>query len=222
LRKSIVFRLQMLSPRGQISVSERAAKSGGSRMFIEPGKPVSVDDLMHGMIVQSGNDATIALAEAVAGTEEAFVALMNNQARRMGLTNTSFVNATGLPVQGHRASARDLAVLAATLIRDFPDRYPLYAQKEFTWNGITQSNRNRLLWIDPTVDGMKTGFTEAAGYCLISSARRGDRRLVSVVLGAQSDVLRTTESEKLLFSVLTNISWFAYIVRSPWMSDLVV
>jgi D-alanyl-D-alanine carboxypeptidase (penicillin-binding protein 5/6) len=192
------LRDRKLDGAASVAVSERAGKAGGSRMFIEPGKPVTVEELLPGMVVQSGNDAALALAEAVAGTEEAFVALMNKQAQRMALTNTAFLNATGMPMQGHHASARDLATLAANLIRDFPDRYPLYAQKEYTWNRITQSNRNRLLWIDPTVDGMKTGFTEAAGYCLVASARRGERRLVSVVLGAQSDVLRTTESQKLL------------------------
>ena len=192
------LRDRKLDPAATVNVSERAGKAGGSRMFIEPRKPVTVEELMRGMIVQSGNDATIALAEAVAGTEEAFVELMNKQAQRMGLANTAFLNSTGMPAQGHHASARDIAVLAATLIRDFPDRYPLYSQKEFTWNRITQTNRNRLLWIDPTVDGLKTGFTESAGYCLVASARRGERRLVSVVLGTQSDVLRTTESQKLL------------------------
>jgi len=158
--------------------------------------------------VQSGNDATIALAEAVAGSEEAFVALMNRQAERLGLANTHFANATGRPAPGHYASARDLAVLAAAVIRDFPEHYPLYALKEFSYNRISQTNRNRLLWTDPTVDGVKTGFTEAAGYCLVASARRGERRLVSVVLGAQSDTLRTSESQKLL-----NFGFQAYETR---------
>jgi D-alanyl-D-alanine carboxypeptidase (penicillin-binding protein 5/6) len=177
-------------------------------MFIQPRRPVSVDELIRGMVVQSGNDACIALAEAVAGSEEAFVAQMNRQAQRLGLSNTSFANATGMPQSGQHASARDLATLAAALIREFPERYPLYGQKDFTWNGIAQSNRNRLLWIDPAVDGLKTGFTESAGYCLIASAKRGERRLVSVVLGAQSDALRTTESQKLL-----NFGFQAYETR---------
>jgi len=202
------IRDRKLDPAGTIDVSERAAKAGGSRMFIEPRKPVAVADLLQGMIVQSGNDATIALAEAAAGTEEAFVALMNKQAQRLGLANTAFLNATGMPAPGHHSTARDLALLAAALIRDFPDRYPLYSQKEYTWNRITQSNRNRLLWIDPNVDGLKTGFTDAAGYCLVASSRRADRRLVSVLLGAQSDVLRTTESQKLL-----NFGFQAYETR---------
>ena len=186
-------------------------------MFIEPGKPVTAEDLLRGMIVQSGNDATLALAEAVAGTEEAFVALMNKQAQKMGLANTAFVNATGTPAAGHYASARDIAALAAALIRDFPDRYPLYSQKEYTWNRITQANRNRLLWIDPTVDGMKTGFTEAAGYCLVASAKRGERRLISVVMGAQSDVLRMTESQKLL-----NFGFQAYETRRLYRKNAVI
>jgi D-alanyl-D-alanine carboxypeptidase (penicillin-binding protein 5/6) len=194
-----------LDPAQVVTVSERAWRAGGSRMFIEPRKPVTAADLMRGMIVQSGNDATIALAEAVAGTEEAFAQLMNREAKRLGLRQSNFVNATGLPAPNHYASARDMAVLAAALIRDFPGQYALYSQKEFTWNGITQSNRNRLLWLDPTVDGVKTGFTEAAGYCLVASAKRGDRRLISVVMGAQSDALRVSENQKLL-----NFGFLAY------------
>jgi D-alanyl-D-alanine carboxypeptidase (penicillin-binding protein 5/6) len=211
------IRDRKLDPAATVTVSERAAKVSGSRMFIESGKPVTPEDLLHGMIVQSGNDATIALAEAVAGTEEAFVALMNKQAQKMGLTNTAFVNATGMPAAGHHATARDIAVLAAALIRDFPDRYPLYSQKDYTWNRITQANRNRLLWIDPTVDGMKTGFTEAAGYCLAASAKRGERRLISVVMGAQSDVSRMTESQKLL-----NFGFQAYETRMLYKKNVAV
>jgi D-alanyl-D-alanine carboxypeptidase (penicillin-binding protein 5/6) len=191
-----------------VNVSANAAKASGSRMFVAPGQAVTVSDLLRGMIVQSGNDAAVALAEAVAGSEEAFVAMMNRQAERMGLANTRFVNATGQPATGHYSSARDLAALAAALIREFPDRYALYAQKDFSWSGITQTNRNRLLWTDPTVDGVKTGFTEAAGYCLVASAKRGERRLLSVVLGAQSDSLRTSESQKLL-----NFGFQAYETR---------
>jgi len=211
------IRDRKLDPAAPVAVSERAWKAGGSRMFIEPDKPVTAEDLLRGMIVQSGNDATIALAEAVAGTEENFVALMNKQARTMGLANTAFMNSTGMPAAGHHASARDIATLAAALIRDFPDRYPLYSQKEYTWNRITQANRNRLLWIDPTVDGMKTGFTEAAGYCLVASAKRGDRRLISVVTGAQSDVLRMTESQKLL-----NFGFQAYETRLLYKKNVAV
>ncbi len=181
-----------------VPVSERAWKAGGSRMFIEPRKPVTVEELLKGMIVQSGNDATIALAELVAGTEENFVMLMNKEGARLGLKNTSFANSSGWPDPKHYSTARDLALLAAAVIRDFPENYGLYATKEYRYNNITQQNRNRLLWIDPTVDGVKTGHTEAAGYCLISSAKRGPRRLVSVVLGTTSDSMRAQESLKLL------------------------
>jgi D-alanyl-D-alanine carboxypeptidase (penicillin-binding protein 5/6) len=179
-------------------VSERAWKAGGSRMFIEPRKPVTVDELLRGMIIQSGNDATIALAELVAGTEENFVMLMNKEGQRLGLKGTSFANSSGWPDPKHYSTARDLALLATAVIRDFPDFYGLYAVKEFRYNNITQPNRNRLLWIDQTVDGVKTGHTEAAGYCLIASAKRGPRRLVSVVLGTSSDAMRAQESLKLL------------------------
>jgi D-alanyl-D-alanine carboxypeptidase (penicillin-binding protein 5/6) len=167
-------------------------------MFIEPRKPVTVNQLMNGMIVQSGNDASIALAEAIAGSEEVFVQLMNREAQRLGLKNTHFVNATGLPHPDHYSTTEDLALLAAAIIRDFPKYYRLYSQKEFTYNKIKQANRNRLLWTDPTVDGMKTGHTESAGYCLITSAKRGEHRLLSVVLGAASEAGRATESQKLL------------------------
>jgi len=206
-----------LSVSSAATVSEKAWKTGGSRMFIEPRKPVTVADLLRGMIVQSGNDATIALAEAVAGTEETFAQLMNREAARLGLRNSHFMNATGLPAANHYATARDMAMLAAALIRDFPAQYALYSQKEFTWNGITQANRNRLLWIDPSVDGVKTGFTEAAGYCLIASARRGDRRLVSVVMGAQTDALRMSENQKLL-----NFGFLAYDTQRLYRKGEVV
>jgi D-alanyl-D-alanine carboxypeptidase (penicillin-binding protein 5/6) len=181
-----------------VTVSAQARRADGSRMFIEVGKPVTVDELLRGMIVQSGNDASIALAETVAGSEEAFARLMNREAQRLGLKNSSFANATGLPHPQHYSTAQDLALLAAALIRDFPEYYPLYAQKQFRYNNITQPNRNRLLWTDPTVDGLKTGHTENAGYCLISSARRGERRLISVMIGAASESARASESQKLL------------------------
>ena len=181
-----------------VPVSEKAWKAEGSRMFIEPNKPVTVAELLRGMIVQSGNDATIALAEAVGGSETGFVAMMNKEAQRLGMSNTHFVNATGLPDPQHYTTARDLARLAAAIVRDFPDYYPLYSIKEYTYNGITQANRNRLLWTDPTVDGMKTGHTQGAGYCLIASSHRGTRRLLSVVLGAGSDSSRAMESQRLL------------------------
>jgi serine-type D-Ala-D-Ala carboxypeptidase (penicillin-binding protein 5/6) len=181
-----------------VPISERAWKAAGSRMFVEPNRPVTVDELLHGMIVQSGNDASIALAEAIAGTEDAFAQRMNLEAQRLGLTNTHFMNATGLPDPQHYSTARDLARLAQALIRDFPANYTIYSQKEYTYNKITQPNRNRLLWLDPTVDGVKTGHTENAGYCLIASSKRGPRRLLSVVLGADSDATRAQESQKLL------------------------
>ena len=187
-----------LKPDQALPVSERAWKTPGSRMFIEPKKPVTVDELLRGMIVQSGNDACIALAEAVAGSEEAFAQMMNREAQRLGLKATRFANATGLSDPQHYSTARDLGALAAALIRDHPEHYPLYALREYTYNRITQANRNRLLWLDPAVDGVKTGHTENAGYCLIASAKRGPRRLLSVVMGAASDGMRTQESQKLL------------------------
>lgn len=202
------IRDRKLDPASAVPVSARAAKAEGARMYIVEGKPATVDELVRGVIVQSANDAALALAEALAGSEEAFVALMNREAERLRLANTRFANATGRPVAGHYSSARDLATLTAALLRDFPGHYPLYAQKEYTYNRIKQANRNRLLWTDPTVDGVKTGFTESAGYCLIASAKRGDRRVISVVLGAQSDTLRTTESQKLL-----NFAFQAYETR---------
>ena len=202
LRERKIDMAQMLTP------SVNAPKAIGSRMFIEAGKPVAVSDLVRGMIIQSGNDAAITLAESIGGSEEGFVAMMNGEAQRMGLANTRFVNSTGIPAAGHYSSARDMVSLAGALIRDFPEHYPLYSQREFTFNKIKQGNRNRLLWTDPTVDGMKTGFTESAGYCLLASAKRGERRLISVVLGTQSDTARTTESQKLL-----NFGFQAYETR---------
>jgi D-alanyl-D-alanine carboxypeptidase (penicillin-binding protein 5/6) len=159
---------------------------------------VTVEELLQGMIVHSGNDATIALAETLAGSEEAFTARMNREAERLGLRDTHFANATGWPDPKQRSSARDLGTLALALIRDFPDEYRRYAAREFRYNGVNQQNRNRLLWLDPNVDGVKTGYTEGAGYCLIASAKRGERRLVSVLLGANSDAARVQESQKLL------------------------
>ncbi len=187
-----------LKPEQQVPVSERAWKTQGSRMFIEPNRPVTVDELLHGVIVQSGNDASVALAEAAAGSEEAFAQLMNHEAQRLGLKATHFANATGLSDPQHYSTARELGALAAALIRDYPEHYSLYALREYTYNRITQANRNRLLWLDPAVDGVKTGHTESAGYCLIASAKRGPRRLLSVVMGTVSDGMRTQESQKLL------------------------
>lgn len=183
----------------QVPVSVRAWRAAGSRMFLDPKKPVTVDQLIKGMEVQSSNDACIALAEAVAGSEDAFVQLMNREAARLGMAGTHFMNPTGLPDAQHYSTARDLYTLAATLIREFPDEYlRYYAIKEFRYNNISQPNRNRLLWLDPTIDGVKTGQTEAAGYCLIASSKRGPRRMLSVLLGSTSETARTQESLKLL------------------------
>jgi D-alanyl-D-alanine carboxypeptidase (penicillin-binding protein 5/6) len=181
-----------------IPVSEKAWKTEGSRMFIEPNIPVTVDELLHGMIIQSGNDATIALAESIGGNEAGFVTMMNKEAQRLGMTHTHFVTATGLPDPQHYTTARDLSLIATAIIRDYPEFHPLYSIKEYRYNNITQPNRNRLLWSDTSVDGMKTGHTDSAGYCLIASAHRGPRRLLSVVLGANSDALRAAESQRLL------------------------
>lgn len=188
-----------------VNVSVNAWKVDGdsSKMFIEPSTPVRVQDLLYGLIVQSGNDAAVALAEAVSGTEAAFADLMNREAQRMGMKNTRYANPHGLPHPNNYSTARDLSILATRLIADFPELYKIYSTKSFTYNRITQPNRNRLLWLDPTVDGMKTGHTQAAGYCLIATAKRangknGDRRLLSVVLGTESDSMRAQESQKLL------------------------
>lgn len=196
-----------------VPISEKAWRTGGSKMFVKVGDQVVVDDLIKGMIVQSGNDACVALAEAVAGSEEAFAILMNREAKRLGMSATQFVNATGLPDPNHYTTARDLAILAGALIRDFPEEYArYYSMKEFRYANITQPNRNRLLFIDPTVDGVKTGHTDGAGYCLISSAKRDKRRLLSVVLGTASDSARATESHKLLnwgYQFYDNVALYA-------------
>ena len=181
-----------------VPVSEHAWRTGGSRMFIEPRKPVTVDELNQGMIVQSGNDASVALAEAVGGSETAFAALMNQEAERLGMKSTHFMNATGLPDPQHTTSVRDLATLSSHLITDHPQFFHYYKQKSYTYNKITQPNRNRLLWADPSVDGMKTGHTDSAGYCLVSTAMRGDRRILVVVVGTDSEATRAEESLKLL------------------------
>lgn len=181
-----------------VQVSERAWKAPGSRMFIQPKTPVTVDELLHGMIVQSGNDASIALAETIAGSEDAFAQMMNREAQQLEMRGTHYVNATGLPDPEQYTTAADLVKLSEALIRDFPESYPLYAIKEYKYNNINQPNRNRLLWLDPMVDGIKTGHTETAGFCLIASAKRGNRRLISVVLGTNSDSARAIESQKLL------------------------
>lgn len=182
-----------------LPVSQKAWKVEGSKMFIDTTMMVTVDELLHGLIIQSGNDAAITLAEGIAGSEELFATLMNKKAAALGMKNSHFVNATGLPDPTHTTTARDLSILANALIRDYPQDYArLYSQKSYTYNNITQPNRNRLLFIDTTVDGMKTGHTESAGYCLISSAKRSDFRLISVILGTTSDNVRAAESQKLL------------------------
>ena len=185
-----------------LPVSERAWRAEGSRMFIDPKQTPTVEQLLRGMIVQSGNDASIALAEGIAGSEDLFVQMMNKQAQKLGMKNSNFTNATGLPNPQLYSTAEDIAILAHALIRDFPADVGYYKEREFTYNKISQPNRNRLLWLDPTVDGLKTGHTEAAGYCLTATAKRGEgdkaRRLISVVLGTNSDVARTQESQKLL------------------------
>lgn len=188
-----------------VNVSVRAWKvdASSSKMFIDPKVPVSVNDLLHGLMIQSGNDAAVALAEAVAGDEGTFVTLMNRESERLGMKNTRWANPHGLPDANNYSTARDLSVMAASVIRDFPEFYKIDSIKQFTYNKITQQNRNRLLWLDPTVDGMKTGHTDSSGYSMIASARRpngnaGQRRLISVVLGTASDSVRTQESQKLL------------------------
>ena len=182
----------------KVTISEHAWRMGGSRTFVPVGKKVSVEDLLKGMIVQSGNDATVALAEYVGGSEEVFVSLMNQEAQRLGMTGTHFVDSTGMPNAEHYTTARDLAVLTRAMIREYPDHYELYSMRSFTFNDITQDNRNRLLWRDKSVDGVKTGHTESAGYCLVASAVRDNMRLISVVLGTDSEEARAVESEKLL------------------------
>jgi len=181
-----------------VIVSERAWRMPGSRMFIEVGRQVSVEDLLQGMIIQSGNDASVALAEHVAGSEEAFVDMMNQYARRLGMENTSYANSTGLPDENQYTTAYDTALLARALVQDYPDYYDWYSEREFTYNGIRQNNRNTLLWRDDSVDGIKTGHTRSAGYCLVTSAQRNDSRLVSVVMGSSSERSRADASQTLL------------------------
>uniref|UniRef100_UPI0039F0BD1F D-alanyl-D-alanine carboxypeptidase family protein n=1 Tax=Bordetella sputigena TaxID=1416810 RepID=UPI0039F0BD1F len=182
----------------QVPVSEHAWRTGGSRMFIEPRKPVTVDELLQGVIVQSGNDASVALAEAVGGSESSFASMMNQEAERLGMKHSHFMNATGLPDPQHTTTVRDLATIATHLITDHPNYFHYYKQRSFSYNKINQPNRNRLLWADPSVDGMKTGHTESAGYCLVATALRGDRRILTVMVGADSEATRAEESLKLL------------------------
>lgn len=171
---------------------------GESRMLLTAGQSVTVNDLLRGLIVQSGNDAAITLALNIAGSETGFVDMMNKEAQRLGMSNTHFTNPVGLPDAQHYSSAADLALLSAEIVREYPEYYPLFALREFIFNNVTQANRNRLLWLDPYVDGMKTGHTETAGYCIVGSAKRGDHRLIAVLFGADSDALRANESQKLL------------------------
>jgi len=187
-----------IAEQDMVTISEKAWRTGGSRMFIDVGKQVSVDDLLHGIIIQSGNDASVALSEHIAGSEEAFSGMMNTAASRLQLDNTHFMNATGLPAEEHYSSAHDMAKLARAIIYEDPEHYAIYAQKEFLWNGIKQPNRNLLLWRDKTVDGLKTGHTDEAGYCLVASAVRDDMRLISAVFGASSEAARAAETQKLL------------------------
>lgn len=189
-----------LSPDQLLTVPAAAVRNTGgeSRMLLKAGQTVTVDELLRGLIVQSGNDAAITLADHIAGSEAGFVDLMNKEAKRLGMKNTHFSNPVGLPDAQHYSSALDLALLAAAIVRDYPQQYQLFALRDYTFNNITQANRNRLLWIDPYADGIKTGHTETAGYCLVGSVRRDNRRLISVLLGASSDSLRATESQKLL------------------------
>lgn len=182
----------------KVKVSDKAWRSLGSRMFLEVNSEVSVEDLLKGIIIQSGNDASIALAEHIAGTEESFSELMNYYAKELGMTNTHFVNATGLPDPNHYTSARDMAILGKAIIRDFPESYSVYKEKEFTYKDIRQSNRNRLLWRNEWVDGIKTGHTDSAGFCLVASGQKDGMRLIAVVMGAKTDLMRTDETNKLL------------------------
>ena len=182
----------------EVKISEKAWRTGGSKSFIEVGKMIKLEDLLQGMIIQSGNDASVALAEHVAGSEGTFVLFMNDYAQQIGMENTRFENASGLPHDDQYSTAKDIALLSSAMIRDFPVYYEWYSQKEFTYNNITQTNRNKLLFTDSTVDGLKTGWTQKAGYCLVTSANRVDMRLISVVLGSVSPAIRTSETEKLL------------------------
>ncbi len=181
-----------------VTISEKAWRMGGSKMFVHVGDQVAVSDLLRGIIVQSGNDASIALAEHLAGSEDTFAAMMNQEAKRLGLADTQFVNATGWPAEGHYSSALDMAKLARAIVIEDPEHYAMYAEKEFVWSGIKQPNRNLLLWRDPSVDGLKTGHTEEAGYCLVASAKRDGMRLVASVFGTDSEAARATQTATLL------------------------
>src|SRR5690554_164225 len=187
-----------ISMSDMVPISVKAWRTEGSRTFVQEGTTVSVENLLKGVIIQSGNDASVALAEFIAGSEEGFVDIMNQQAQLLGMTNTNFQNATGLPAPDHFSTAYDLALLARAIIQDYPENYPLYAEKHFTYNNIRQPNRNALLWRDDSVDGLKTGHTEEAGYCLVASAKRNDTRLIASVMGTSSSEARAQEVQKML------------------------
>jgi D-alanyl-D-alanine carboxypeptidase (penicillin-binding protein 5/6) len=195
---TLEIRKGQISESDMVTVSEKAWRTGGSRMFIQVNTQVSVDDLLHGIIIQSGNDASVAMAEHIAGSEDAFADLMNSTAQRLGMTNTHFMNSTGLPHPDHYSSAADMAKLARAIIYEDQEHYGIYAQKEFFWNNIKQPNRNLLLWRDKTVDGLKTGHTEEAGFCLVASAVRDDMRLITSIFGTNSEQARAAETQKLL------------------------
>ncbi|MDC9714383.1 MAG: D-alanyl-D-alanine carboxypeptidase [Gammaproteobacteria bacterium] len=197
----VVFQLikdGRISLKDKVRISKKAWKTGGSKSFVEVGKTIKLETLLKGMIIQSGNDSAVALAEHIAGTEGTFVAYMNEYAKALNMTNSRFENASGLPHKDQYITASDVAILASATIRDFPQFYPWYSQKEFTYHGIKQRNRNKLLWSDHTVDGLKTGFTKKAGYNLVASAKRVDMRLISVVLGSTSTEARTSQTQKIL------------------------
>lgn len=211
----------------EVLISENAWRTGGSKMFVEVGKRVGMEDLLKGMIIQSGNDASVALAEHVAGSEQTFAELMNAHAKRLGMNNSHFTNATGLPDPEHYTTARDMAAVTAALILEFPDYYVWDGTKEFEYNGIKQQNRNRLLWRDPTVDGVKTGYTQNAGYCLVASAKREDMRLISVVMGTSGPEARAQASLELLnYGFRFYESHRLYAAETPvenlrvWMGDV--
>lgn len=195
---TLEIRRGQIGEQDMVTVSEKAWRTGGSRMFIQVNTQVSVSDLLHGIIIQSGNDASVALAEYIAGSEEAFADMMNATAERLGMTNSHFMNATGLPHPEHYSSAHDMAILARAIINEDPEHYAIYSQKEFFWNNIKQPNRNLLLWRDKTVDGLKTGHTEEAGFCLVSSAVRDGARMITAVFGTTSEQARAAETQKLL------------------------
>ena len=211
----------------QVSISESAWRTGGSKMFVEVGEQVAVEDLLHGIVIVSGNDASVAMAEHLAGGEDQFADLMNQHAARLGMSNSNFENPTGLPGENHYSSAHDMALLTQHIVNDYPEHYAIYSQRNFTYGGIEQPNRNRLLWRDPSVDGLKTGWTSEAGYGLVSSAKRDDMRLISVVMGTDSEEARAQETQKLLsygfrFFETMNLYERGAVLATPrvWCGDI--